>query len=81
MIPETGIVDSMLPEEVFQPIKDWLTETAHREDRRVAVLSQTMAGVLDTFKIRVPKLAAHVDAQVTLRLGCAAWPRPSTRTR
>jgi hypothetical protein len=67
VIPETGIVDGMLPDDIFQPIRDWLTETAHREDRRVAVLSQTMAGVLDTFKIRVPKLAAHVDAQVTLR--------------
>jgi energy-coupling factor transporter ATP-binding protein EcfA2 len=68
VIPETGVVDNMLPQEVFQPIKDWLTETAQKADRRVAVLSQTMAGVLDTFKIRVPRLAAHVDAQVTLRL-------------
>ena len=67
VIPETGIVEGMLPDDIFQPIRDWLNETAHREDRRVAVLSQTMAGVLDTFKIRVPKLAAHVDAQVTLR--------------
>ena len=69
VIPETGIVDGMLPADVFQPIRDWLTETGQRADRRVAVLSQTMAGVLDTFKIRVPKLAAHVDAQVTLRAG------------
>jgi energy-coupling factor transporter ATP-binding protein EcfA2 len=67
VIPETGIVDGMLPADVFQPIRDWLNETARREDRRVAVLSQTMAGVLDTFKVRVPRLAAHVDAQVTLR--------------
>jgi energy-coupling factor transporter ATP-binding protein EcfA2 len=67
VIPDTTIADNMLPEEVCQPIKDWLAETAVREDRRVAVLSQTMSGVLDTFKIRVPKLAAHVDAQVTLR--------------
>src|SRR6516225_375999 len=67
VIPETGIVDGMLPADVFQPIRDWLTETGQRADRRVAVLSQTMAGVLDTFKVRVPKLAAHVDAQVTLR--------------
>ena len=67
VIPDTAIVDSMLPQEVYQPIKEWLTETAVREDRRVAVLSQTMSGVLDTFKIRVPRLAAHVDAQVTLQ--------------
>jgi energy-coupling factor transporter ATP-binding protein EcfA2 len=68
VIPDSAVVDSMLPPEVFQPIKEWLAETAQREDRRVAVLSQTMAGVLDTFKIRVPKLAAHVEAQVALRM-------------
>ncbi|HZZ52882.1 MAG TPA: GTPase [Trebonia sp.] len=67
VIPETGIVDGMLPIDVLQPVKDWLTETAHYSDRRVAVLTQTMAGVLDTFKFRVPRLAAHVDAQVSLR--------------
>jgi energy-coupling factor transporter ATP-binding protein EcfA2 len=67
VIPETGIVDGMLPAEVFQPIRDWLAETAQKTDRRVAVLTQTMAGVLDTFKVRVPRLAAHVDAQVALR--------------
>jgi energy-coupling factor transporter ATP-binding protein EcfA2 len=68
VVPDSPIVDNMLPPEVFQPIKDWLTETAQREDRRVAVLSQTMAGVLDTFKVRVPKLASHVEAQVALRM-------------
>ncbi|MBV9383808.1 MAG: 50S ribosome-binding GTPase [Streptosporangiaceae bacterium] len=67
VIQETGIVDGMLPTEVFEPIRDWLADTAQRTDRRVAVLTQTMSGVLDTFKIRVPKLAAHVDAQVALR--------------
>ncbi len=67
VIPETGIVDGMLPVDILQPVKDWLTETAQHSDRRVAVLTQTMAGVLDTFKLRVPRLAAHVDAQVSLR--------------
>ena len=67
VIPETGIVDGYLPDDIFQPIRDWLNETAQHSDRRVAVLSQTMAGMLDTFKTRVPRLAAHVDAQVVLR--------------
>jgi energy-coupling factor transporter ATP-binding protein EcfA2 len=66
IIPETGIVDGFLPDDIFQPIRDWLNETAQGADRRVAVLSQTMAGVLDTFKTRVPRLAAHVDAQIAL---------------
>src|SRR5580692_7213989 len=67
VIPETGVVDGFLPDDIFQPIGDWLNETAQHSDRRVAVLSQTMAGMLDTFKVRVPRLAAHVDAQVVLR--------------
>jgi energy-coupling factor transporter ATP-binding protein EcfA2 len=66
VIPETGIVDGFLPDDIFQPIRDWLNETAQQSDRKVAVLSQTMAGMLDTFKTRVPRLAAHVDAQVVL---------------
>ena len=66
VIPETGLVDGFLPDDIFQPVRDWLNETAKRSDRRVAVLSQTMAGMLDTFKTRVPRLAAHVDAQVVL---------------
>jgi energy-coupling factor transporter ATP-binding protein EcfA2 len=66
VIPETGIVNGFLPDDIFQPIRDWLNETAQHADRRVAVLSQTMSGTLDTFKTRVPRLAAHVDAQVVL---------------
>ena len=67
VIPETAVVDGFLPDDIFQPVRDWLNDTAQRDDRRVAVLSQTMAGMLDTFKVRVPRLAAHVDAQVVLR--------------
>jgi len=67
VILETPLVDGMLPPDAYQPVRDWLTETATRSDRRVAVLSQTMSGVLDTFKSRVPAMAAHVEAQVVLR--------------
>ncbi len=67
VIPEIPLVDGMLPPDAYQPIRDWLADTAARSDRRVAVLSQTMSGVLDTFKSRVPAIAAHVEAQVVLR--------------
>jgi hypothetical protein len=67
VILETPLIDSMLPPDAYQPIRDWLADTATRTDRRVAVLSQTMSGVLDTFKSRVPAMAAHVEAQVVLR--------------
>ncbi|MGB6578398.1 MAG: dynamin family protein [Streptosporangiaceae bacterium] len=67
VIPETPLINGMLPPDAYQPIRDWLADTAARADRRVAVLSQTMSGVLDTFKTRIPAMAAHVEAQVVLR--------------
>jgi len=67
LILETPLIDGMLPPDAHQPVRDWLTDTATRSDRRVAVLSQTMSGVLDTFKSRVPTMASHVEAQVVLR--------------
>src|SRR5215467_1846235 len=67
LIPETVLIDGKLPPEVCDPVRDWLKETADQPDRRVAVLTQTMAGVLDTFRTRVPALAAQVEGQVSLR--------------
>ena len=67
VIQETPLINGMLPADAYQPVRDWLADTAARSDRRVAVLSRTMSGVLDTFKSRVPAIAAHVEAQVVLR--------------
>jgi energy-coupling factor transporter ATP-binding protein EcfA2 len=66
VIPETIIVDEMLPPAIYGPIREWLQDTAVREDRRVAVLTQTMSGVLDTFRTKVPELASHLATQLTL---------------
>jgi hypothetical protein len=67
VIPETIITDAQLPVAVAAPIKAYLTDTARRDDRRVAVLTQTMAGVLDTFRDRVPALADHAAGQLSAR--------------
>jgi energy-coupling factor transporter ATP-binding protein EcfA2 len=67
IIPETVVTDAQLPPAVAAPIKDYLTDTARREDRRVAVLTQTMSGVLDTFRDRVPALADQAGAQLAAR--------------
>ena len=67
IIPETIVTDAQLPAGVAAPVKDYLTDTARREDRRVAVLTQTMSGVLDTFRDRVPALADHAAAQLAAR--------------
>jgi energy-coupling factor transporter ATP-binding protein EcfA2 len=66
LILETVLTDGKLPPEASAPIRNWLAEAA-QSDRRVAVLSQTMSGVLDTFPTRVPALAAQVEAQAALR--------------
>jgi energy-coupling factor transporter ATP-binding protein EcfA2 len=67
LIPETIVTDAKLPTEIARPVREWLEETASGDDRRVAVLTQTMSGVLDTFRTRVPALAEHAATQVTLR--------------
>jgi GTPase SAR1 family protein len=67
IVPETIVTEAQLPTEVSAPIRTWLADTARREDRRVAVLTQTMSGVLDTFRSRVPALADLVDEQLELR--------------
>jgi energy-coupling factor transporter ATP-binding protein EcfA2 len=69
VIPETVLIDGNLPPEMCAPVGEWLAETAEQPDRRVAVLTRTMSGVLDTFRIRVPALAAQVEGQNTLRAG------------
>ena len=40
VILETPLIDGMLPADAYQPVRDWLSDTAARADRRVAVLSQ-----------------------------------------
>jgi hypothetical protein len=67
LIAETVITNAMLPTEIARPVREWLEETATADDRRVAVLTQTMSGVLDTFRTRVPALAGQVGIQLSLR--------------
>src|SRR5271165_3150836 len=69
IVPETNVTEARLPAEIAAPIRDWLADTARREDRRVAVLTQTMSGVLDTFRSRVPALAEQVAEQLVARNG------------
>jgi energy-coupling factor transporter ATP-binding protein EcfA2 len=66
-IAETVITDGLLPPEIYGPVRQWLDETLVTQERRVAILTQTMSGVLDTFRARVPALAAHAETQLALR--------------
>jgi len=67
MIAETVLTDGMLPPEIYGPVREWLDETSVQQERRVAVLTQTMSGVLDTFRTRIPALAESVQTQVSLQ--------------
>ena len=67
LIAETIVTDAMLPAEAARPVREWLEETAAADDRRVAVLTQTMSGMLDTFRARIPALAGQVATQLALR--------------
>jgi len=67
VIAETRLAGGMLPPEAFGPVRAWLTDTARHDERRVAVLTQTMSGVLDTFRARVPALAAQAEVQLAVR--------------
>jgi hypothetical protein len=67
LITETIVTDAMLPAETARPVREWLEATAAADDRRVAVLTQTMSGMLDTFRTRIPALAAHAETQFALR--------------
>jgi len=66
VVPETTITDAQLPVGVAAPVREWLADTAKREDRRVAVLTQTMSGVLDTFRTRVPAFSDEVSEQIAI---------------
>jgi 50S ribosome-binding GTPase len=67
LIAETTVKDAMLPAEIARPVREWLEETADGDDRRVAVLTQTMSGMLDTFRTRIPALAGQASTQLVLR--------------
>ena len=44
VIPETRLAAGLLPPEAFGEIRAWLTDTARRDERRVAVLTQNDVG-------------------------------------
>jgi GTPase SAR1 family protein len=67
VVPETIVTDARLPEPIAEPVRLWLRDTADRRERRVAILTQTMSGVLDTFSTRIPTLASHGEVQLALR--------------
>ncbi|GAA4148348.1 AAA family ATPase [Actinomadura keratinilytica] len=66
-IPETRVEDSRLPEETVEDLREWLVGVAEDAEGRHIVIEDTLAGVLDSFRTRVPELAKHVETQVEQR--------------
>ena len=66
-IPETRVEDSRLPEETVEDIREWLVGLAENTEDRTIVISDTLVGVLDSFRTRVPELAKQVEVQVEKR--------------
>ncbi|HEX9031312.1 MAG TPA: GTPase [Streptosporangiaceae bacterium] len=67
VIPETTVTDAQLPEEVSAPVRRWLEDTSHQDERRIAILTQTMSGVLDNFRDRIDALAGRAQEQIALQ--------------
>jgi GTPase SAR1 family protein len=66
VIPETVVTDAQLPRGVAAPVRAWLEDTSRRDDRRISILTQTMAGVLDSFEGKVQALATQAETQIAL---------------
>jgi energy-coupling factor transporter ATP-binding protein EcfA2 len=66
-VPETRGEDSRLPEEAVEDIREWLIGVGENADDRTVVIGDTLVGVLDSFRTRVPELAKQVEAQVEKR--------------
>ncbi|GAB2835581.1 dynamin family protein [Actinocorallia aurea] len=66
-IPETVITESRLPEEDIAEIRAWLMELVDDVEARDEVIAETLGGVLDSFRTRVPQLAKQIEEQVDRR--------------
>ena len=66
LIPETQVEGGALPENVSQPIREWIDELTNDEERRTEVVARTLTGTLESLRTRVPELAREVDAQIDL---------------
>ncbi|GAB3683430.1 dynamin family protein [Actinocorallia lasiicapitis] len=66
-IPETTIVESRLPEDDIADIRAWLMGFVDDLEVRDEVITETLGGVLDSFRTRIPALARQIEEQVDRR--------------
>ncbi|WP_424535456.1 GTPase [Sphaerisporangium viridialbum] len=67
VINESTVTAGRLPEEEVAELRMWLTELSVDDQRRSQAVQATLDGVLNSFRVRVPALARHLEAQVAFR--------------
>lgn len=66
-VPDSGLVDGLLPEVAVAPVADWLGALAVDPAARRAVVERTRDGLLADLLVRAGRLAAAADLQVAAR--------------
>ncbi|MFG1705217.1 dynamin family protein [Nonomuraea sp. M3C6] len=67
IINEAKVTDGKLPDSEVLDLRLWLAELSVDEERRAQAVRETLNGVLDSFRTRVPALARHLEGQVAFR--------------
>ncbi|GAA3104042.1 GTPase [Nonomuraea salmonea] len=62
VIHESKVSDGRLPDSEVTELRLWLAELSVDEARRAAAVRETLNGVLNSFRTRVPALAKHLEA-------------------
>jgi hypothetical protein len=63
VVPETALVDGLLPDPVVEPLRRWFTGLARDAAQRAAVVRRTLDGALDSLRPRSAALVAQARAQ------------------
>ncbi|MFI6323328.1 GTPase [Nonomuraea sp. NPDC050556] len=67
VINESKVTEGRLPDNEVTDLRMWLAELSVDEERRARAVAETLSGVLDSFRTRVPALARHLEGQVAFR--------------
>ncbi|WP_431897771.1 dynamin family protein [Nonomuraea sp. bgisy101] len=67
VIEESAVADGKLPHGDMTELRMWLAELSVDEERRAQAVQDTLDGVLNSFRTRVPALARHLEGQVAFR--------------
>ncbi|MFI6815833.1 AAA family ATPase [Nonomuraea sp. NPDC050328] len=67
VVEESKVTDGRLPDSEMTDLRMWLAELSVDGERRSQAVRQTLNGVLDSFRTRVPALARHLEGHVAFR--------------